>query len=116
MNIDKNTIIGWTLMALVMLGFMAYERYTAPTQEEVAEWQARQDSIRLAEVNKELQEKNRESQQLMQQATDSLNPLFAASQKQPGTTVLRNSLLSVIINNEGAQICRAELLDSVYRG
>ena len=116
MNLDKNTIIGLTLMALVMLGFMAYERYTAPTQEEVAAWQAKQDSIRLAEVNKELKEKNLESQQLMQQATDSLNPLFAASQKQPGTTVLRNSLLSVTINNEGAQICRAELLDSVYRG
>ena len=116
MNLDKNTIIGWTLMALVMLGFMAYERYTAPTQEEVAAWQAKQDSIRLAEVNKELKEKNLESQQLMQQATDSLNPLFAASQKQPGTTTLRNSLLSVTINNEGAQICRAELLDSVYRG
>lgn len=116
MNLDKNTIIGWTLMALVMLGFMAYERYTAPTQEEVAAWQAKQDSIRLAEVNKELKEKNLESQQLIQQATDSLNPLFAASQKQPGTTTLRNSLLSVTINNEGAQICRAELLDSVYRG
>ena len=116
MNIDKNTIIGWTLMALVMLGFMAYERYTAPTQEEMQQWQAQQDSIRLAEANKQLAEENSEARQLLEQATDSLNPLFAASQKQPGTTQLRNSLLSVTVNNEGAQICRAELLDSVYRG
>ena len=116
MNIDKNTIIGWTLMALVMLGFMAYERYTAPTQEEMQQWQAQQDSIRMAEENKQLAEENNEARLLLEQATDSLNPLFAAWQKQPGTTQLRNSLLSITVNNEGAQICRAELLDSVYRG
>ena len=46
MNLDKNTITGWVLMALVMFGFIAYERYTAPTQEEIQQWQAQQDSIK----------------------------------------------------------------------
>ncbi len=116
MNIDKNTIIGWSLMALVMFGFMAYERYTAPSQEEVRQWQVQQDSIRAAEAQRQVDEQNREARQFMEQATDSLNPLFLASQKQPGTTLLRNSLLSVTIDNEGARICRAELLDSAYKG
>ncbi len=116
MKFDKNTVIGWTLMALVMFGFMAYERYTAPTQEEVQQWQAQQDSIKIAELNAQLEKENAEAKQLMEQATDTLNPLYAASQRNEGTTELRNSLLAITINNEGGQIMRAELLDSTYRG
>lgn len=116
MNLDKNTIIGWTLMALVMFGFMAYERYTAPTQEEIEQWKAKQDSINAALLNEQLKQENAEARQLMEQATDTLNPLFAASQKNPGTTVISNELLSLTINNEGGQIIRAEILDSVYKG
>ena len=116
MKLDKNTIIGWTLMALVMFGFMAYERYTAPTQEEVQQWQAKQDSIKAEQMNQQLQKSNKEAKLLMEQATDTLNPLFAASQKNPGTTVISNELLAITVNNEGGQIIRAEILDSTYRG
>jgi len=115
MNLDKNTIIGWVLMALVMFGFMAYERYTAPTQEELQAWQAAQDSVRAAEANKQLEKENREAKAFMQQATDSLNPLFAASQKQPGTTVIKNELLALTIDNLGGQLVKAELLDETYK-
>lgn len=115
MNLDKNTIIGWVLMALVMFGFMAYERYTAPTQEELQAWQAQQDSIKAAEMNKQLEKENKEAKAFMQQATDSLNPLFAASQKQPGTTVIKNELLALTIDNLGGQLVKAELLDGTYK-
>ncbi|MBQ9642000.1 MAG: membrane protein insertase YidC [Bacteroidaceae bacterium] len=115
MNLDKNTITGWVLMVLVMFGFIAYERYTAPTQEEIQQWQAQQDSIKAVELNKKLAQQDKEARALMEQATDSLNPLFAASQKNPGTTVIKNELLSLTIDNLSGQLVRAELLDSTYK-
>jgi YidC/Oxa1 family membrane protein insertase len=115
MNLDKNTIIGWVLMALVMFGFMAYERYTAPTQEELQQWQAQQDSMRTAELNKQMAAENKAAKEFMKQATDTLNPLFAASQKNPGTTVIKNSLLALTIDNKSGQISKAELLDPTYK-
>ena len=115
MNLDKNTITGWVLMALVMFGFIAYERYTAPTQEEIQQWQAQQDSIKAAETNKQLEKQNKEAKAFMEQASDSLNPLFAASQKNPGRTVIKNELLAITIDNMGGQMTRAELLDSTYK-
>ena len=115
MNLDKNTVIGWVLMALVMFGFIAYERYTAPTQEEIQQWQAQQDSIKAAEMNKQLQKQTQEARTLMEQASDSLNPLFAASQKNPGTTVIKNELLALTIDNRGGQLTKVELLDSTYK-
>ena len=115
MNLDKNTIIGWVLMALVMFGFIAYQQYTAPTQEEIRQWQAQQDSIKAVEINKQLEKENKEAKALMEQASDSLNPLFAASQKNPGQTVIKNELLALTISNKSGQMVKAELLDATYK-
>ncbi len=115
MNLDKNTIIGWVLMALVMFGFIAYQQYTAPTQEEIQQWQAQQDSIKAVEMNKRLEKENKEATAFMKQASDSLNPLYAASQKNPGQTVIKNELLALTIDNKSGQMVKAELLDSTYK-
>lgn len=115
MNIDKNTIIGWVLMILVLFGFMAYNQYTAPTQEELAIMQAKADSIKAVEAQAEADKEAQAIKAYTEQATDSLNPLFMASQKNPGTTVIKNNLLAITINNQGGQICKAEILDKAYK-
>ena len=42
---DKNTIIGWVLIALVFIGFMMYSNHNAKEQAELMKQQAQKDSI-----------------------------------------------------------------------
>lgn len=115
MNFDKNQIIGWVLIFAVMFGFMAYQQYTAPTKEELEMWKAKQDSIALAQQAETIAQNEKSMREYAAQASDSLNPLYAASQANPGTSVIQNELLRLTINNEGGRIIKAELLDSTYK-
>ena len=47
---DKNTIIGFLLIAAVLIG---YSWYSQPSQEQVAEMQKQQDSIAKAKQKEE---------------------------------------------------------------
>ena len=42
---DKNTVIGFILIAVILFGFTFYQKRQAT---KAAEWQAQQDSIALA--------------------------------------------------------------------
>lgn len=113
---DKNTIIGWLLIALVFIGFAVYNNYEAKKRvaqqqiEQITEAVAQQKSDSLAE-----EQARQELATVLAQQQDSTHVLFQARQGKAGQTILKNDLLSVTINNEGAQVGRVELLDETYK-
>lgn len=116
MNTDKNTIIGFVLMALVVFGFMMYDNHrikeNAIAQQENAIVEAAEQKQK---AEKEAKEAKAKADMLHEQQTDSLNPFFLARTKNEGTTVIENELLRLTINNKGGQLCKAELKDSTYK-
>ena len=116
MKTEKSTIMGFVLMALVVFAFMMYDSHrmkeNAIAQQENAIVEAAEQEQREAQEAKEAKEK---AAKLLEQQTDTLNPLFQASAKNEGTTVIENELLRLTINNKGGQLCKAELKDSTYK-
>ncbi len=116
MKFDKNTIIGFTLIFLILMGFQWYQsEQNKEYQEANAKYQiekVRLDSI--AEMTAEAERIIRENE-LNSQLTDSSNIFFAARHITDGQTVIENELLRLTIANRGGQIVRAELKDSTYQ-
>ncbi len=125
---DKNTWIGFLLIAAIIVGFSMLNR---PSAEEMAERQRIQDSIRIAQqMEAEAQQLSQEiSAQIMNDSTsvssgqsdaeaqESLQSRIAAAygsfapaaQGEEQTTILENSKLRLHIANRGGRIERAEL-------
>ncbi len=122
---DKNTWIGFLLIAAIIVGFSMLNR---PSAEEMAERQRIQDSIRVAqqleaeaqqlsaEISAQVQEENQsagsvvETQQALQDRIAATYGAFApAAQGEERTTVLENSKIRLHIANRGGRIERAEL-------
>lgn len=118
---DKNTWIGFILIAAVIVGFSFLNR---PSKEELAERQRIQDSINIAlqqeqkanEVSEAIAKKN------VQEKADTLSPEESAAQVaalygpfapaaegKDETVVLENDLLRVEINRLGGFVSKAEL-------
>lgn len=117
MKMDKNTLIGFILMALVVFGFMAYENHTR--KEQLIEQQKQAIVDQAAEQQKikaEAIEAEKKAKKEYEERTDTLNPLYLARQKNDGTTVIENELLKLTVANKGGQLCRAELKDETYKG
>ena len=116
MKIDKNTLIGFILMAAVFFGFMFYEgkvqkeRAAQMQKEQAIEAIAQQKSDSIKNIEEE-----KKAVQEMEQKTDSSNILFAARQANEGTTVIENELLKLTIQDKGGQLARAELKDPTYK-
>ena len=53
---NSDTIIGFVLIALVLIGFSWWSQ---PSQEEIDAYQRQQDSIAAVERDKEMKQKNR---------------------------------------------------------
>ena len=73
------------------------------------------DSIAQVEAQKEAKIKQKEIEKKVEEATDSLNPLFEARQGTVSTTVIENELLRVTLSNKGGQLQKVELKDSTYK-
>lgn len=107
---DKNTITGFALIALVLIGFNWMSR---PSQEELTEM-ARQDSI--ANVQKEQAEaqaratKQQAEQAQAAQDADSTALFFANKSTQGEDIVLNNSQVKLTLNTLGGTVQRAEIL------
>ena len=113
---DKNTVIGWLLIALVFIVFAIYNNHEAKKRaqqrqtEQITEAIAQQKSDSLAQVNAQ-----QELQTILAQQQDSTNLFFQARQGKEGQTILRNDLLQVTVSNKGASVGRVELLDETYK-
>ena len=109
---NKNTITAFALMALVLFGFMAYQNHTMSIQQEEVRIQ---DSIDAVNANKALKQQQAKADNVKEEKTDTLNPLYSARQGQPGTLTIENELLKVTLTNKGGQMQRVELKDSTYK-
>ena len=109
---NKNTLIGFILMALVMFGFMAYENHNRAIQAEEIRIQ---DSIAAIEAQKEAVKTQEKMAKIAEEAADTLNPLFEARTGKQGVTVIENELLRVTLNNKGGQMQEVMLKDDTYK-
>lgn len=108
---DKNTITGFILIALVFIGFSYFSQ---PSKEELAQ-QRTQDSIELVNKEKELIKKQTEEKQQAEEAEKSAQDtttLFGKSKKGIAQDiVLKNNLVKITLNTKGGSIVSAELSD-----
>ena len=107
---DKNTITGFILIALVVIGFSWYSQ---PSREEL-EAMARQDSI--ASVEKQnaerlaMEEQQKVAEEKIEQASDSSSLFFANRQGEEQEIVLQNNKVKVTLSTMGGTIQNAEIL------
>jgi YidC/Oxa1 family membrane protein insertase len=120
---DKNTWIGFGLIAAIIIGFSFLNR---PSKEELAARQRTQDSIALVraqeaeaqliseQIAKELeaaQQANTSTEQLAEQMAALYGPFAPAAQGEEGTIVLENEKVRLGIARRGGRIAKAELKD-----
>ena len=121
---DKNTWIGFALIAAIIVGFSFLNR---PSKEELAERKRVQDSIALVqaqemeakliseEIAQELaaekaaQAGTQTADELAQQVAAVYGPFAPAAQGQEGLIVLENSKVRISIDRRGGRIAKAEL-------
>ena len=122
---DKNTWLGFLLIAAIIIGFSMLNR---PSQEELAEQQRIQDSIAVAQAQEaEAQRVSQELTAQLEQSTNDATPISqdsiqaqlqavygAFAQAAQGTEQLvtvENEVLRLTLSTHGGVIKRAELLD-----
>lgn len=104
---DKNTIIGFVLMALVLIGFSWYSR---PSEAQLKAQRERDSiaAIQQAEAQKAEEEAAQNSAPIGfpdgKSTPDSASILFAASQGTEELVTLENDLVKVVINTRGGVI------------
>ena len=106
---DKNTITGFILMALVVIGFSWYSQ---PSEEE-RRMMAQQDSIAAVEkmnAEKAAMEQKKTADAAAQNAADSTTLFFAQRQGQEQEIVLQNKKVKVTLSTMGGTIQNAEII------
>lgn len=107
---DKNTVTGFVLIALVVIGFTWMGQ---PSQEELA-MKARQDSIAAAQVQQQEQAAAKaqaaEAQARQALAADSTSLFFAQRSGEAQRIVLQNGKVRVAISTKGAMVEDAEII------
>ena len=121
---DKNTWIGFALIAAIVVGFSFLNR---PSKEELAERKRLQDSITLVqaqemeakliseqiaqqlESEKVAQTPTQTADELIAQVAAVYGPFAPAAQGQEGLVLLENSKIRIAIDRRGGRIAKAEL-------
>ena len=114
---DKNTWIGFGLIAAVIIGFSFLNR---PSKEELAERKRVQDSIALVQqMEWEMQqlseklameiEANKEEGTSADQLLAVYGPFTPSAQGQDGMVVLENDLVRLGVSRRGGDVAKAEL-------
>ena len=109
MNNNKSTIIGWILIAAVMVGFIWINQ---PTEEQLAEQarlRAAQDSIALVQAQQELDQSMAEARYNQILLQDSTSALYQAAQGEEQTFTLENEVVRLTFSNRGARVTSAIL-------
>ncbi len=104
---DKNTITGFILIALVVIGFSWYSQ---PSKEEL-EAMAKQDSIAAVEQQKQAEAEKKAEEVVASPATpDSSSLFFSQSNGEGERVLLQNNKVKVGINSKGAVVEDAEII------
>lgn len=109
---DKNTIIGFVLIAAVLIGF---SWYTQPSAEEVAQ-QRMQDSItavarKNAAAQQGMAEKARRDAAAAQAKADTTAAFYSAMTGTAKDVVLKNSKLELTLSTKGGTVGKAVIKD-----
>ena len=106
---DKNTLVGFTLIGAVLIGFSIYNR---PSQEEMERAQRYQDSIQTAAMLEQAKrDAEAEAQNIQALTLDSTSLFFGANQGTEQFTTLENNLVKVTFSNKGGRVVSATLKD-----
>lgn len=104
---DKNTIIGFVLIAALLIGF---SWYTKPSEEEIAQ-QRKQDSITAIAKQKAEQQLETEKQTAQANAAlanqDTTKTFYKALNGKAQNVVLKNSKLELTLNTKGGIVEKA---------
>jgi YidC/Oxa1 family membrane protein insertase len=105
---DKNTVTGFILIALVVIGFSWYSQ---PSREEL-EAMARQDSIAAVEKQKQAEAEQGKTEEIAASplAPDSNALFFSQRQGEEQEIVLKNNKVKVTLSTLGGVIQNAEIL------
>lgn len=109
MNNNKSTIIGWILIAAVMVGFIWINK---PSEEQLAEQarlRAAQDSIALVQAQQELDQSLAEARYNQTLLQDTTSALYQAAQGEEQNFTLENELVRLTFSNRGARVTSAIL-------
>ncbi len=102
---DKNTIIGFVLIAAIFIGFSWYNQ---PSEEELAK-QRKQDSISAVEKKKaeEQQETNKTADTQNKEIQDTTATFYNAMNGVKKNVVLKNSKVELTISTKGGTVEKA---------
>ena len=113
---DKNTIIGFVLMALVLIGF---SYYSTPSAEQVRQQQVA-DSIAAVQRQQQAAQQRAAAvaaeEKKQELAQDSTSLLYAARSGAEQKVELRNKLMTLTLSTKGGMIEQAELQNYTDRG
>ena len=109
---NRDTIIGFVLIALVLIGF---SWYNSPSQEQI-EAAKMQDSIAMAKQDSlnalaKQQVKNEQKDSLTEAKTDSAALFFGALSGTSQKVVLKNEKVELTLDTKGGVIKKAKILD-----
>ena len=109
---NRDTIIGFVLIALVLIGF---SWYNSPSQEQI-EVARMQDSIAMAKQDSlnalaKQQVKNEQKDSLTEAKTDSAALFFGALSGTSQKVVLKNEKVELTLDTKGGVIKKAKILD-----
>ena len=105
---DKNTLVGFTLIGAVLIGFSIYNR---PSQEEMERAQRYQDSIQTIQLQEAAKQAEAAAQSVQALTLDSTSLFFGANQGTEQFTTLENNLVKVTFSNKGGRVVSATLKD-----
>lgn len=103
---DKNTLVGFALIGVVIVGFGIWNR---PSQEEMERARHYQDSIQAVAQKQEEIRKAQEEAAAKTIQIDSTSALFSATQGTEQFTTLENNLVQLTLTNKGGRVCKAML-------
>ena len=114
---DKNTVIGFVLIGLLLIGFNYFNR---PNEEQVAAMQQYNDSIATMQADKDaLKEKQAEALSLAAPSSskvDSTSLFFQSHQGHEELITLSNEVLHVTFSTKGGRVYSAELQEYKDQG
>ena len=105
---DKNTLVGFTLIGAVLIGFSIYNR---PSQEEMERAQRYQDSLQTIALQEQAAKIEAEAQSMQSLTLDSTSLFFGANQGTEQFVTLENNLVKVSFSNKGGRVVSATLKD-----
>lgn len=111
---EKNTLIGFTLIGAVLIGFSLLNRPNAEQQAQMKRYQDSLQNIQQKQEAKKALEAQLAKEQIAAMAQDSTSLLFNARHGNDTVVTLKNDLVELRFSNKGGTVRSAKLLD--YNG